>query len=254
MHAIHPTDFPPLLHAADRRRLGSHQLRLLGVDDASAVLQLRDEVLRQLEHPDLYVREADETAFVQQHLAGHAGCRGETIGVYDDGRLVAYAMLGLPGSADADHLGQHIPLGDRSLDDVAQLASCMVRPSHRGHGLQRTLLAARFSLAQAQGRPVCVAMVSLHNHASRHNLMRAGLRIVHVGEVLGLRRQLVALDLGQPWHYRQDGAQLVASADYDAQRALTTTGWCGVATVEGPDPGMLVFAQALAAAGHAFPR
>jgi GNAT superfamily N-acetyltransferase len=243
MPVLPVTDAPPPISAADAGRLGHYQLRLLSVCDAPLVQVLRDDVLSRLEHPDLYVREPDEAAFVAEHLPGHALCRGETIGVFDGTQLVAYAMLGLPAADDPHHLGMHIPHGGRALGQVAHLASCMVHPGHRGQGLQRRLLAARFSLAQAQGRPLCVAMVSLHNHASRHNLMRAGLRIVHVGDVTGLKRQLVALDLERSWKFDEAGARLVAAGDYEQQSELSRAGWWGIAMVEGPGSDSLVFAH-----------
>jgi GNAT superfamily N-acetyltransferase len=246
-----PTHAPPPLLATDSQRLGRYEMRLLHTGQAPAVRALREEVFAQLEHPDLYVREDDEDAFIAQHLPGHEACRGETIGVFDGAQLVAYAMLGLPVRDDPHHLGRSIPLGARTLDDVAHLASCMVHPAHRGHGLQRRLLTARFSLAQAQHRPLCVAMASLHNHASRHNLMRAGLRIVHVGHVMGLERQLLAVDLQRPWRFDETGARLVACVDFAAQVELSNAGSWGIAQLEGPGEDMLVFAHPLA---HAAPR
>jgi hypothetical protein len=243
---------PPVLPAADRRRLGAHHLRLLALADRDAVLALRDEVLAQLDHPDHYVREDDEDAFVRMHLPGHAACRGETIGVFDDrDRLVGYAMLGLPDAASPDNLGRCLPPRDRELHETAHLASCMIAPAHRGHALQRTLLAARFTLALAHARPLCVAMVSLHNHASRRNLLRAGLRIAYAGNVQGLRRHLIAIDLERPWRYDMGQAQLVECLDYDRQCVLTRAGYHGIADVPGGVPDWLVFAHVRP---HAAPR
>jgi hypothetical protein len=235
----------PTLREADRLRLGDFALRLLQPADVPAVLALRNEVLASLDHPDLYVREDDELGFVRGHVAGHPECAGETIGMFDGDELIAYAMLGLPAAEGSDNLGRRIPLGSRAPSQVAHLASCMVRQRYRGHALQRTLLAARFSLAQAHGRPVCVAMVSLHNHASRRNLMRAGLRILHVGDLDGLQRQLVAVDLGKRWQYQPGQARLVGCDDYAGQCELTQAGWWGVSEIVGSGAGMLVFAQAV---------
>lgn len=232
-------DPPPVLLQADRRRLGDFQLRLLAPAEAGAVLALREEVLSQLEHPDLYVREEDEAGFVQGHIGGHAGGRGETIGVFDGERLAAYAMLGLPAHDAADNLGGLLGSPGRS----ANIASCMVRPAYRGHGLQRALLTARLSLAQAHGRSLCVAMISLHNDASRHNLLREGMRIAWVGEIGGLRRQLLAIDLAAPWEFDSERLRLVAPLDWELQRALTAQGWWGISAMEGRGPDKLVFAR-----------
>ena len=243
---------PPVLPGADRR-LGPYAMRVLTREDVPAVIALRDEVLAQLDNPDLYVREDDETAFVRSHVAGHDECAGDTIGVFDGEDLIAYAMLGLPSDATAN-LGRFLDLGSRKLKDVAHLTSCMVRGPYRGHGLQRTLLSARFSLAHAYGRAVCVAMVSLHNHASRRNLLRTGLRILHTGVVDGLHRQLVAVDLERQWQYEAGQARLAASTDFARQVELTRDGWWGVSEIEGPGPGVLVFARPLGQDSHGIPR
>ena len=220
--------------------MSDSQLRLLTVQDTQAVLALRETVLSRLEHPDLYVREDDEMGFVRRHLAGHAGADGETIGVYDGEELIAYAMLGLPRDDDPEHLGRYLQLAPRAPGEVSHLASCMVHPAHRGHGLQRTLLGARFTLAQAQGRPLCIAMVSPHNHASRQNLLREGLRIVYVGAVTGLKRHLVAIDLARPWRFDEAGATTTRNASSRARagrafprsRDRAPTCWCSRARCE----------------------
>ncbi|WP_423455441.1 GNAT family N-acetyltransferase [Ottowia sp. VDI28] len=186
-------------------------LRLLTPRDISALMRLRDEVLANLADPDLYVRESAEPEFVRMHVETSQG-RGETLGLFDEGRLVAYGMLGLPQRGDPGNLGRFFVnealtfLGAKeagapglSLGEVdtrvAHLASCMVSTSYRGQHLQRLLLKARMALARSRGRNFCVAVVSPHNHASRHNLMHEGFRLGWVGEVDGLRRQLLAADL-----------------------------------------------------------
>ncbi|HZY20487.1 MAG TPA: GNAT family N-acetyltransferase [Ramlibacter sp.] len=230
---------PPALLAADRRRLGDFQLRLLAPQDVPLVLALREEVLAGLADPDLYVREDDEEAFVRAHIGADPTSSGETIGVFDGSRLAAYAMLGLPSPDHPDNLGRVLARGR----DAANIASCMVRPGYRGRGLQRTLLAARFSLAQAHGKVVCVAMVSLHNHASRHNLLREGMRIAWVGQLGGLRRQLLAIDLARPWDFDEENLRLVDPLDWERQRSLTAQGWWGISEMEGRGPDKLVFAR-----------
>lgn len=243
---------PPSLKGVDRRRLGQFQLRLLTPEDMPAVLALRDEVLGDLAHPDLYVRESDEAGFVQAHIGGHAGSRGEAIGVFDGRHFVAYAMVGLPTAEAPDNLGRLLGLNTAGLAATAHIASCMVRAPYRGHGLQRVLLAARFSLAQARGRHIGACMVSLHNHASRRNLLREGMRIAWVGEMEGLRRQILALHLIQPWAFSHTQVELVDAMDYERQCALARRGWWGVSVVEGSGPDALVFAQRETA--HAAPR
>lgn len=251
MHTPHSSN-PPTLLGVDAR-LGSYQLKLLALPDVAAILSLRGEVLDQLEHPDLYVREEDEPAFVRSHVAGHPACIGDTIGMFDGDQLIAYAMLGLP-ETQADSLARYLQLPGRSLGDVAQLTSCMVLPSYRGRGLQRTLLRARFSLARAYGRTVCVAMVSLHNHASRLNLLRSGLRVLHVGVVDGLQRQLMVIDFERGWQCYADQARLVGCEDFLTQSELTRAGWLGVSEIGGDGTSQMVFGRIATRNVHASPR
>lgn len=185
-------------------------LRLLTVKDIPALMQLRGDVLASLADPDLYVRESTEMEFVQAHIDA-AKARGETIGVFDGSRLVAYGMLGLPQRGELGNLGRFFtagppqgegPLsGPHSFNDecvearTAHLASCMVSQPYRGRHLQRLLLKARMALARGRGRNFFVAMVSPHNHASRRNLMREGFHVGWTGEIDGLKRHLLAADL-----------------------------------------------------------
>ena len=234
-------DLPP----ARDDRLGRLHTRNLTTEDVSAVLQLRDQVLTQLPHPDLYVREPDEEQFVRTHIGtGDSLTRGETIGVFEGDQLVAYAMLGLPAPDDPDNLGRCFTSKITDPARAAHLTSCMVLPAYRGQRLQRMLLVARMALARAHERDFCVAMVSPRNHVSRHNLMREGLRIGWVGEIDGLRRQLLALSMSRRWSFNHQTLRLVHGLDWKRQRQLTQDGWWGInAYQRRPQGNTLVFAR-----------
>lgn len=171
-------------------------MRILTADDVPALMALRNDVLGSLPHPDMYVRESNEAEFVRAHIGAVYGRgEGETIGVFDGHRLAAYGMLGLPSEHDTANLGRLLGYAGSQLARVAHLASCMVALPYRGSHLQRSLLVARMQLAYAHGREVCIAMVSPRNHASRVNLMREGLRTDWTGDIDGLRRELMTIDL-----------------------------------------------------------
>lgn len=220
---------PPRLWPVREERLQQLRSRLLAPADADAVMGLREQVLSDLPHPDLYVREDDEPGFVHLHLARKDARGGETIGVFDADRLVAYAMLGLPAAGDADNLARYFPAHVASPARTAHLASCMVLKPYRGHHLQRMLLVARIALGQTHGRSFFVAMVSLHNHASRHNMMREGMRIGWVGQIDGLKRQLLAIEPDGDWRFDAVERHLVDGQDWQGQSELTRRGCWGVA-------------------------
>jgi GNAT superfamily N-acetyltransferase len=184
--------------------------RALQPADAPALHALRATVLAALPDPDLYVAEADEQGFVARHLDGSEGA---SLGLHtESGELVAYAMMGRSAAA----------LGE---PDAAELASCMVAPAWRGRGLQRELIAARLLWARAAGARRVSVIVSLHNHASRHNLMACGLQVLRSGIWNGLQRQWLGLAFdAQP---QLAPTRWVDAEDFGAQQQLA--GWRGVA-------------------------
>ncbi len=233
---------PPLLPGA--------QLRVLTLADFPAWVQLRDEVLAGLAHPDMYVREADEAAFFAQHSLP----RGHAIGVFLGSELVAYAMLGAPEPGEAGHLGAVTGLAPGAQARVAHLASCMVRARWRGRQLQALLLKLRCALAQAYDRPLCLAMVSLHNAASCHNLLAHGMWIAWTGEIDGLQRHVLQIDLLGHARWDLGNSRLIAAEDFAQLRAAAADGYCGIADAADGPRRMLRYARRLpdaAAPGHA---
>lgn len=198
--------------------------RTLQDSDFEAWLGLRDEVIATLPEPDLYVREADEALFFAQHTGQSGAC----VGLFDGQRLVAYAMLGFPMPGASGHLGAAMGWGLQAQQEVAHLASCMVVPAWRGHRLQQTLLAARLALAQAAGRHICLAMLALGNHASRHNLLRQGLHLAWTGEMGGLHRHIAMIDVRSGLHLDMGDELLLASDDFDGLCAAARQGYAGV--------------------------
>lgn len=223
--------------------------RLLDIHDMGAILQLRARVLQQLSHPDQYVREAQEELFVASHLRtvpqSPVQSWGASIGVFDQCQLVAYAMLGIPCGTDPDNLAHRVGKAVAIPEATAHLASCMVAPQYQGRHLQRSLLYIRQALAKAWGRSCLLAMVSLHNHASRHNLMNEGSNVVWLGEIEGLRRQLIACDLVQSRHFDRRVVRTVCSLDWQTQQRLLAAGWWGVRSVREQQGSKIEFARQL---------
>ena len=224
------------------RHLRGYDLRLLTLDDLDILVAMRNEVLAHLPNPDLHMREPNEIEYLRAHLTPlttnlgtapeHPMERGEIIGVFDKGQLVAYGMLGLPLPDAEDNLGKLLPIPPETYCQVAHIAGCMVREDMRGQGLQRLLLAARLVLAKIHGRTVCAARVSMHNHASRRNMQRQRMHIAWVGDIKGLKRHILGIHLGQPWSFDNTQALLASSEDFDRQQTLSQQGWWGVGEIE----------------------
>ena len=238
--------YPPRFPSGPRGSVNGLSLveRRLDEADLPALLALRAEVLSRLEHPDIYVPERDEEAFVTAHLTGS----GQTFGVFADGRLVAYGMLGLPAADEAENLGHVLGMDAGQCGQVAHLASCMILPEYRGICLQRELVATRQDVARAQGRRYCVAMVSLHNDASRDNLLAAGMAIRWVGRLGELKRQLLFVDLAARDGFVADRLESVAPLDFLRQCELTRRGWWGTDAVFDEGEVRLLFREWLGSA------
>lgn len=206
------------------------------------ILALRREVLSGLEHPDIYVREADEVGFVSDHL----GERGLTLGFFAGTRLVSYGMLGLPGTDDPGNLGFAIGFDAARRERVAHLASCMTLKDYRGKSIQRELVEARMRLAKSLGRRYCLAMVSLHNGMSRGNLFAAGLTIRWAGYLDELKRQLMFRDLDASIGFDERQEACVDPLDFERQCELTRAGWWGVGETGQAGRPLLVFRPRLA--------
>lgn len=237
-----PLKTPPVFAApTSPPQLPGATLRLLMPEDFTAWVELRDEVLAGLAHPDMYVREPDEAAFFAQNSLP----RGHAIGVFMGAELVAYAMLGVPKVGEDGHLGALIGLAPDAQAGVAHLSSCMVRAPWRGHQLQSLLLKLRCALAQAYDRPLCMAMLSLHNAASCHNLLAYGLWIAWTGVIDGLQRHVVQIDLLGRARWDLQDTRLIAADDFVQLRAAAASGYGGVAQIVDGPRRMLRYARRL---------
>ncbi|MDK2124083.1 GNAT family N-acetyltransferase [Parachitinimonas caeni] len=233
----------PTLHTPFPSEIQGYRARLLNESDAGLVISLRHSVLAELVHPDVYVQEDNEHSFV----AEHCGPRGQTIGLFDKDTLIAYAAVGFPERGDEDNLGKVVGLSDLECANVAHIASCMVAKGYRGRGLQRLLIAARFAVCEAHQRCHGLAMVSLYNHPSRHNMLKQGMYIRWVGELHcghdTLRRQLLYINLNS--RVTPAGTQKIwlASDDFASQAEHVTNGWVGVADLREGDSAKVCFVR-----------
>lgn len=230
-------------------QLPQASLRALTFSDFPAWVRLRDAVLAELAHPDAYVREKDEARFFVRNSPPH----GEGVGVFVAHEMIAYAMVSLPAVGDPDHLGAMIGLPSAGHFRVAQMTSCMVRQPWRAHQLQGQLLKLRCALAHAYQRPLCLAMVSLHNPQSLHNLLSQGMWIVWTGMIDGLRRHVLQRDLRSRRCWDPTDHWLIAADDFEQLCAAAASGYVGVEEVFDGVRRMLRYARLLPAGQEAGP-
>ncbi len=206
---------------------GLNVRQLLFDQDVGAVLDLRKRIFSALPDPDLVLPEDDEELWAHDHL----GPTGFTIGMFSQQNLVAYASLLLPTPNHPEHLGFYMDQSEDDRSRVAHIASCMVLPAFRGLGIQRRTIALRLGVATAMGRSICLALTSVGNYSSRHNLMKSGLSVIWMGETAVRRRRVIlARDFSNPLNISSLKAiKAVSALDYERQAELTSCGFIGYA-------------------------
>ena len=161
-----------------------------------------------------------------EFLAGHLGAEGQTVGLFSEGQLVAYGILGLSGAAHR-RLGDLLGLSAQRCERLAILDGIGVVPAFRGRGAHGYLNRVRDAIADRHGRQLIAASAAPANPVSWRNLMRLGL------EIRGLARMF-----GGHWRYlmlRDESsipagaaAELVDALDIAPQQRLLDLGCRGV--------------------------
>lgn len=197
--------------------------RLLEEADLPQVLELHALSLALADKPGLV--KPDEPRFFAEHLAE----RGRVLGEFEDGRLIAYAVLGLPNPGGYN-LGDDLGLAAEERPRVAHLAGAAVHPERRGRGLQRRLTAERLALAERFGRAHVVSTVSPFNHVSWRNLTSHGLLVRRlIVKYGGHLRYVLHRQLGAADGLDRARAESRPLRDSEGQRRLLDGGWAGFA-------------------------
>lgn len=111
-------------------------------------------------------------------------------GAFHEQRLVAYGWLSLYTIELPDYIRNH---GLVPGEDEAYLLDAFCQPGHRGHGLQKSLLAARMNRALEEGMGKVITIVRQENLSSRAAVLKMGftaaklLSFTRVGEVQRVR-------------------------------------------------------------------
>ena len=147
------------------------------IDHLPSLLALQDEAFSHLEDPSMLRRNTPEM-IAQCLQAPHL-----TVGAFEKGRIVAFAIL-------------YIPQGEEVImPGAANFKLCIVRPQHRGHGLQCQLGQHIIAAAKARGYHRLCATASPHNTPSHRNLLRLGFTLDHTATHDGLARNVYTYEI-----------------------------------------------------------
>lgn len=202
--------------------------RWLEPHEVGGVIALHHAV-REAVAPELLCRETD--AFFHEH------CRacGRILGLFADGELIGYGVLGLP-APDQESFADQFGLTAEQRADVATIDGAGVLPRWRGNGLQRRLVAARIEAARLAGRRIAVSTVAPGNLPSLRNLLAEGLTIRALRPAFGGLRFLVRRDLDRLSKPDTEGRWIALADTTEAAKALISgyQGWSLSEATDGP--------------------
>ena len=158
-----------------------HPLELSQLD---AVLALEQEVLDNLERPDLLRRNTLDMwhkCLQPPHL-----CLGAWVGE----ELAGFAVLYVPQPGDGEDLSVLLTKVDAAAHTSANFKICIVRPQWRGRGLQVLLGKHLGREARARGIDLLCATASPYNKPSVHSLLALGYQADHILTKYGYERML----------------------------------------------------------------
>jgi GNAT superfamily N-acetyltransferase len=206
-----------------------HELRTLTAADLPAMHQLHEAVLAALPDPAMFRLFGGAQKFLSDHL----DARGRSLGIFADGRLVAYGSLTRPAAGDLDNYAVDAGWAPERASRVALLSAAMVHPSHRVQGLHRALIARRIELARELGAPELLVRAAPANAVSRRTLLSHGFAVAWLGVQRegSLRHVLWRPIDGPAWTAPSPGEPAiawVAADDLPRQQRLLAEGWLGV--------------------------
>ena len=208
-----------------------HTLRPLAAADLPALLELNAAVMRALPDPAMFRLFGG----AEQFFATHFGERGESLGIFDGERVVAYGSLTRPAAHDRDNYAGDLGWTPERAGRVALLSAAMVDPACRGQGLHPALIDARIRLAAERGAPELLVRAAPANALSRRTLLDHGFALVWLGvQAEGSLRHVFWRPIEHA-AWRADDAPLAWAAGDDLahQRQLLDEGRVGVRTRDG---------------------
>ncbi|MFO1350363.1 MAG: hypothetical protein U1F68_06655 [Gammaproteobacteria bacterium] len=195
--------------------------RVLDDDNVEQAYRLHKQLLQLGPKPTLFKPESRE------FFARHVEAVGRIIGVFAEGALIAYGIVGFPADTGYN-FGATLGLPESALAQVAHLDGCGVLPQWRGNGLQRWLAHRRIALAVAAGRRHILSTAAPANTASCRNLLASGLQIKGLQPMFGgVLRYLLYADLAAPCRVDPSSVRIVAVTDIHRQQHLLAHGYVG---------------------------
>ena len=176
-----------------------YTLRLASFEEANEIRSIMDTCYQALEHKEYFI--CNDLDYVKDILSGHGF---GVVACDEEGNLVGNLLVKYPGISE-ENLGYdvffkkdfcqesgdrfatantgistdcNIALTSENLNRVLHMDSASVLPEHRGHGLERRMIAYAETLVDTSKYCYSFATVAPENHASLKSLERNGYQVM----------------------------------------------------------------------------
>ncbi len=208
----------------DIRETG-YAMTTLEEEHLEEIMALQNIIVQHLHRSDIL--HSFSKAFMKEHLSE----RGIILGVFADGRLIAFRNVYFPDPRDKEwNMGFDIHLPEDELSQVANLQMVCVHPRFRGNGLAVKMNRAALKMISHTGRYNHVfASVSPHNPWNIKILLNSGFHIRRLKQKYqGKLRYIVYRNLNTPSQFYGEHDFYAGLQDLELQEELLCSGWQGV--------------------------
>ncbi|MGV8145235.1 MAG: GNAT family N-acetyltransferase [Alkaliphilus sp.] len=204
-----------------------YKLSFIGKEYLQEIIELQERVSEGLDNEEIFVGDGRE--FIQNEVLTQG--KGVAMGVFVDGRLVAFRTITFPLADSVHNLGREIGLCGNELNKVAVLEATVVHADYRGNQLQKKMLKYSISLIKERGYRYICATVSPYNYPSLSSVMSFNLTIrdlqIRGGIYGGRLRFLLVRDLREEINKDYKKTISVFNAEIDKQSQLLKEGFIG---------------------------
>lgn len=150
----------------------NYTLRLATLKEAYEIWSIMDTCYQALKHKKYFI--CDDLDYVKDILSGHGF---GVVACDKNSKIVGNLLVKYPGLTE-ENLGYDVCFTSENLNHVLHMDSASVLPEHRGHGLERKMIAFAETLVDTSKYYYSFATVAPENTASLKSLEQNGYQVM----------------------------------------------------------------------------
>ena len=215
-------------------------LRVLDINDLSAVMKLQSRLIDMMQRKELYV------PIIEEEMVWLFEGAGEALGLYIDNTLYAACSL-LSKVRYENNMARELNFSDEELFRVAQLELSLVDPDLRGHKLQYRM--AGILANRVRNKPeirYLFTTVSPHNYPSIETVTSMGLCIAKLSKMYSdWDRYVVYRDFFNPAQLDTANPVIVSNTSFAEQQELLKNDYLGYSQFKNQDGIKIMYARTI---------